>query len=202
MKRKATIQQITMTALAVFGLVFSSEAATEGQVDRSAENVVRFISDAPFEDFEGVTSEIDGYVYWEKDTLSPGTGYDNSKIYFEVLLSDLETGIGMRDRDMREDYLETGKYPYAKFEGTIGEVRRKSDSSVVVWSSGTMTIHGVTNDLTLQSTVTLRNGAYRIESQFPIRLGDYKIEVPQMLFMRISETVEVELDFVVTRAER
>ena len=39
--------------------------AGEYHVDKERENQVKFISDAPLEDFEGVTDKIDGYIFWE-----------------------------------------------------------------------------------------------------------------------------------------
>ncbi len=65
--------------------------AAEYQVDKSQKNLVKFISDAPMEDFEGVTDKIDGYLFFEGDNLLQG-----SEMYFEVDLNSLDTGIGLR----------------------------------------------------------------------------------------------------------
>ena len=83
-------------------------------VDKSAENMVKFISDAPIEDFEGVTSSIDGYLFWEGDDL-----LNQSELYFEVDLNTVDTGIGLRNRHMRENYLHTDKFPKTHFTAKL-----------------------------------------------------------------------------------
>ena len=169
--------------------------AVELHVDENADNKVTFYSDAPVEDFKGVTDKIDGYVYWEADSLTRGANFPNSEFYFEVLLESLDTGIGMRNEDMRKDFLETDQYPYAKYRGYISRVSRDTDSTYTVTVKGEMTIHGVTNELQTINTVTRQGNQYRIESDFAVQLPDYNINVPELLFMRISETIELELDF-------
>ena len=56
-------------------------AKVEHQVDKSKKNVVKFISDAPVEDFEGITSSIDGYMLGEKGD------FKGTELYFEVDLN-------------------------------------------------------------------------------------------------------------------
>ena len=169
--------------------------AVELHVDEEADNNVTFYSDAPVEDFKGVTDRIDGYVYWEGDTLSRGANFPNSEFYFEVLLESIDTGIGMRNEDMRQDFLETDRYPYAKYRGYISRVSRDTANMFTVTVKGEMTIHGVTNDLQTINTVTRHGDRYRVASAFAVQLPDYDISVPELLFMRISETIELELDF-------
>ena len=41
--------------------------AKEYHVKKSDKNIVKFISNAPIEDFEGVTDNIDGYLFYEKN---------------------------------------------------------------------------------------------------------------------------------------
>ena len=48
-------------------------------MDKSRQNQVKFVSNAPIEDFEGVTDKIDGFIFWENDDLTK-----NSALYFEV----------------------------------------------------------------------------------------------------------------------
>ena len=94
--------------LAICFFTYYSSFSKEYNVDKSAKNIVKFISDAPMEDFEGITDKIDGYLI--NDDIS---NLKNSEFYFEVDLNSVKTGIALRDRHMREDYLNTAK-PFAK----------------------------------------------------------------------------------------
>lgn len=161
-------------------------------VDKGKNNLVKFISKTPIESFEGVTNQIDGYMYWEGESLT-----NKSQLYFEVNLDALDTGIGLRNRHMKENYLETFRYPYAQFNGKIIKEDAESNNKSKVTVDGEMFIHGVAKKLTISGTIEKNKPSYRIQSEFTIKLSDYKIEVPSLMFMRISEEIKLVLDFFI-----
>ncbi len=164
-------------------------AQVEYHVDRESANMVKFISDAPVEDFEGVTKNIDGYLSHTSDGIT-----DGSKLYFEVDLRTVDTGIGLRNRHMREDYLHTDKYPFAKFTGRIVEAE-PSGGKIKVTLRGHMDIHGVKKAMKISGTVSEKAGALHIATTFDVKLTDHKIEVPSFMFLKIDETMKLVLDF-------
>ncbi len=177
--------------------IVSAAAASAGEyhVDTTAARMVKFISDAPLENFDGTTSRIDGFAIIPFDTLQAGTGYDSSKFYFEVDLNALDTGIGLRNRHMRENYLETGQFPFAQFAGRISDAVREADSAFHLTIAGGMTIHGVKQPKSAAILAAKEGSRYHVRGQFPVALPDYKIKVPKLMFMKISDTVQVQLDF-------
>lgn len=179
---------IRILLLAIFLSV--SVNATEYNVDKKKTNLVKFISDAPVEDFEGVTNIIDGYVFFEGDDL-----LNKSNLHFEVDLRKIDTGIGLRNRHMRENYLHTDKYPYAVYEGKIIKADKKNDNSYNVEVDGKMTIHGVTKPLKVKGTLERKDKNINIKSNFEIKLTDYNIEVPKFMFLKISEVMRLIVDF-------
>lgn len=178
----------------LFPVLFFCIAAVsaEYQVDLEQKNVVKFISKAPMESFEGVTDKIDGYVTWEDEDFT-----NNSEIYFEVDLNSLDTGIGLRNRHMRDNYLETDKYPFTHFAGKIVEAIKQDDGSVKVKAEGTMFIHGVEKPITVEGIFMPVENGYRITTGFVVKLTDYKIKVPKLMFFKIDERMKLHLDFFV-----
>lgn len=174
--------------------------AIEYNVDTAAANRVRFVSEAPIETFEGVTRRIDGYVAWKGDSLTPGGSYEGSQVYLEVELDALDTGIGLRNRHMRENYLETDRYPYASYQGRIVAVDSAEGGALSVKSMGKLAIHGVKRDLEIACVVTPAGGGYRIQGAFEVRLPDFGIAIPSLMFLKINETVDLDLDFHVRPA--
>jgi polyisoprenoid-binding protein YceI len=164
--------------------------ATEQNVDKSQKNLVKFTSDAKIENFDGTTDKIDGYMYWDGDDI-----LSKSQIYFEVDLRTIDTGIGLRNRHMREDYLETDKYPMTNFKGKLIKADKTSSGSYNVTAEGNMFIHGVTKPLTINATMTPTGNGFRIKSNFEVKLSDYKIPIPQLMFLKISEIMKLQLDF-------
>jgi polyisoprenoid-binding protein YceI len=176
-----------LICLLLCGFAVSAQTV-EYHVDTKAKNVVKFISDAPVEDFEGVTSKIDGYLKHIGSSLNEG-----SELYFEVDLRTLDTGIGLRNRHMREEYLHTDKYPYAKFSGTIVSVR-DAGSSRTANVKGTMDIHGVKKSMEVTTSLSTTSTGMRAKVSFIVKLTDHKIEVPKFMFLKISEDMKLELD--------
>lgn len=179
----------------------SPALAAEFHVDTDAERRVVFVSDAPIESFDGVTEKIDGYAVLPADRLADVTDFSQTKFYIEVDLASLDTGIGLRNRDMREDYLHTDEFPYAMYSGSIDSVTSLNDSTFLSYTSGDLTIHGVTKSHTTTDTVTARNGRYHVASHFPVALPDHHIEIPQLMFLKINEVVELDLWFVLKRVD-
>ncbi len=169
----------------------------EYQVDKAQKNLVKFISDAPMEDFEGITDKIDGYIFWEGEDL-----LNKSEMYFEVDLSSLDTGIGLRNRHMRENYLETEKFPFTHFTGHLTSADKLAEGEYQVTAQGTMFIHGVEKNLTVEGKIVSIPEGYQIQAKFITPLSDYNIEIPQLMFFKIDENMRLELDFYVKPADK
>ncbi len=176
-------------------LFFCYVYASEYNVDRDQANEVKFISDAPFEDFEGITSQIDGYVFWKDERFDENIDKAASRLYFEVELATMKTGIGMRDRDMREDYLETDKYPRAVYDAKIIAIDPLGNNSYRVTAEGDFSIHGVSQPREIIATVEMEQNDFHVVSAFTVNLKDHNIKVPKLLFLRIGEVIKIELDF-------
>ncbi len=176
-------------------MMFQIANSAEYTVDNSKKNVVKFISEAPVEQFEGVTEKIDGYFYSEKGDIL------NAEIYFEVNLNNVDTGIGLRNRHMREDYLHTSKYPKTTFKGKISDLKKISETELDVIVKGSYFLHGITKEREISGKIYLLDNGMKIKSEFVVKLTDHKIDVPKFMFMKISEDIKVYLDFIVKKVK-
>ena len=175
-------------------LLFSAMAsAGEWHVDKNAQNEVRFTSEVVVLTFDGVTDQIDGYLYWEGEKMFE----KNSQLQFDVDLNTVETGIGKRDRDMR-DVLATDKWPVTTFKGTISEYS-KIDSSVTAYrvtSKGTIFIHGVERELEVPAIVAREGDQMHVTARFMVLLKDFNIEAPSLAaFVKVSQEIHLKVDF-------
>lgn len=183
----------TLLILLIAAISFNITIAAEYHVDKDKKNEVKFISDAPIEDFEGVTEKIDGYLFNSDGELK------GSEVYFEVDLNSVDTGIGLRNTHMRDNYLHTDKYPITHFTGKIYNVK-KSGNKYKVKAKGVMFIHGVKRDKDIEAElVEDKSGNFRIKSQFVIPISKYDIEVPSLMFQKIDENMDLRLDFHVKK---
>lgn len=176
--------------------LWGSEYVQEYQVDLDAQNTVRFVSRAAIEEFEGVTDRIDGFVLLATERLEPGLDGDGTELYFEVDLASLDTGIKLRNRHMRDNYLEVRKYPYATLEGRLGSVQAMGGGSFRVALVGTFTIHGVSRRTSVPCEAVEAGAGYRVRCTWELLLSDYDIEIPKIMFMKLANEIRMELDFV------
>ncbi len=184
---------------AAFGYL-GPASAQEYQVDLQRKNRVRFVSDAPLEDFEGVTERIDGFLFLEGEGLGGETDLTASEFYFEVDLASLDTGIGLRNRHMRDNYLETEEYPFAAFSGRVVELVEASAGTYRARSRGTFSVHGVGREREIECDGVPDQGGLRVRCAFQVVLSDHDIPIPRLMFMKINEVMELDLDFFLSPA--
>jgi polyisoprenoid-binding protein YceI len=158
------------------------------------------------EDFEGHTSRVEGEV---KLAPKAGAGGEQVQARVEIDLASMDTGNGMRDRHMRDKYLETDRYPKAVFTllhlESPARLELHPDQPATVRVAGTLSMHGVERPLTTDVSVTrvtretiggraFPAEALRVHTAFPVRLSDYRISTPRFLFIKMSNTVRLEID--------
>lgn len=167
--------------------------SSEYNVKKSDKNIVKFLSDAPIENFEGITNNIDGFLYFESELTN------NSQLHFEVDLRTIDTGIGLRNRHMRENYLETDKYPMAVYEGKIVNAEKIGNNKYKVKVVGNMKIHGVARKQNVEGTLEFLGDDINITTDFIVKLTDHNIEVPRLMFLKINENMQLHLDFLLEK---
>lgn len=196
-------RRLSAVAAALLAMAATLPGAGAGQafhVDRRAANVVRFVSRAATEEFEGVTSKIDGYVTLDDPALGPRAGSGATELHLEVDLASLETGIGLRDRHMRDRYLEVSRYPFAVYHGRILRAEPEGGDSWRVTARGELEIHGVVRPRDLTCRVEVRGQGYRARCAFEVLLSDHRIEIPKVMFLKLANEISLELDFSVAPA--
>ena len=187
------------------GLLACSSMGAAGQeyhVDRDADNEVRFISQAPIEEVVGVTDHIDGYVLFNGLRLEEGSATEGTQLYLEVDLASLDTGLGLRNRHMRNNYLEVEEFPYAVFDATVGRVEATADGVFRVAAQGILNIHGVERVREIPCDVSERGEGYGVRCACTVLLSDFNIEIPRMMFLKLANEVRLELNFTVRPAQQ
>ncbi len=211
MARKPKLMEDKVKKIAPFALALLLAASALAQTstktfyanDEKKRDVVTFTSKAPLETIHGTTADVIGFV--EADITDVGL----TRARFEVDLASLKTGIGMRDGHMREQYLETDKYPKAIFELTrvvsSSQKTLEDQKTVDVVAEGNFSVHGVTKPITVPLKVTyyqesegtkarLPGDMIRIAGTWTLLLSDYKIERPQFIILKLDDKQKVDID--------
>jgi len=171
--------------LFVFFSAFSFLTYSQNFVTEDGKAV--FTSKAPLNEFDGVSQKLHGLV-----------DLDKNLVYFYLDLNTLDTGIGLRDRHMRENYLETDKYPFAEFTGKMLTVPDlDSGDWVAVEVEGIFKIHGKEKQIQIPGMLKKEEkGLVKLQADFEVLLGDFDIEIPKLVFYELAEKqlVHIEAD--------
>ena len=196
-----TVHVISLTLVGIFfgTTVLSGQQAY--QVALESDRLVRFTSSTAIDEFEGTTERLDGLVLLNTEELTDRTGGAESEIYFEVDLASLDTGIGMRDRQMRDSYLEVDRYPYAAFGGTIEQVTSLPGEMFQVTTQGILGIHGIEQERALTCNLATVNEGYRANCSFSVFLSDHDIEIPKLMFLKLNNEIRMDLNFILEPVE-
>ena len=100
----------------------------------------------------------------------------------KVKLDSLDTGIELRNRHMKEKYLETAKHPDATLVVPPTTLQPGEQPF-----KGTLTLHGVTKPV----TGTLKYEPPQVQLAFPLTLSDFSIAIPSYLGIKVAEKVDV-----------
>ncbi len=163
----------------------------------SSHNDVEFRSEAASETVVGKTRTVTGFV-----ELDPASDASPARGEIHVDLTSLKTGIDLRDRHMRENHLETGRYPEAVFTMTslslpTGALVEGVRTAVRV--QGKLNLHGVEREVSPETYLTFTGGgnpSLRVESRFSVKLADYNIKRPQFLVLRLADEQKIEVNLL------
>ena len=121
---------------------------------------------------------------------------DGTRVAVSVPLATLDTGIEVRNRHMREKYLETDKYPNATLLVERSSIKLPAEGATVQGSGrGEMTLHGKTKPVTFQYVIRRENGVYVAEGRVPLNMKEFDINIPSYLGVTVKPDVETAVTF-------
>jgi polyisoprenoid-binding protein YceI len=104
-----------------------------------------------------------------------------------------ETGSTMRDRKMHGEVLESGRYPEIAFrpDHIEGPVSLQGKSTVQV--HGVFAIHGSDHELIVPADIEMSADRWSAVLHFAIPYEKWGMKNPSTLFLRVSDSVQIDL---------
>lgn len=118
---------------------------------------------------------------------------EGGSVLITVKVDSLVTGIELRDRHMKEKYLETGKYPTATLEVDKSKLHFPDGHAVTGSADGKLTLHGVTRVVKVSYSADGDSNKAKVDGTMRINMNDFKIEVPNYLGVTVKPNVNVEV---------
>ncbi len=145
---------------------------------------IKFFSDAAIEDITAQNTKT-------SSIFNEATG----EIVFSVPIKEFEFEKSLMKQHFNEKYMESEQFPKAVFQGKISGYQSSTAGEQKATAAGKLTIHGITNEVQIPGTIENSNGALKMKAKFIVKLVDYKIKIPQLLWKNIAEEVEVTVEF-------
>lgn len=118
------------------------------------------------------------------------------EIVFSIPISEFQFAKSLMQEHFNEKYMDTDKYPKSTFKGTVSGFDASAAGTQNAKATGKLTIHGVERDVEIPGTIEKSGDKLLFKSKFIVKLEDYKVDRPQLLWQNIAEQVEVTIDFV------
>ena len=154
-------------------------------IDRAGK--ATFFSSAPMEDIEAHSSQAVSIF-----------DVQSGEIAASVLMRSFNFRKALMEEHFNENYVESDKFPKATFKGKVTNVSAldtKKDGKYSLDVTGEITLHGVTQPVQVKAEAIVQGGAMQAKAVFPLKVKDFKIQVPRLVINNIAEEVEVTVQF-------
>ena len=157
-----------------------------GQLYMAQNGEVSFFSKTPLEDIDATNKQVSSII-----------NSATNEVAVQMRVTQFTFPNKLMQEHFNENYLESEKYPSATFKGKIKEVvDLKVPGTYAITAVGTATIHGVTKPIEIKGTIVSTGQTLSFNGQFDVKLVDYKVDIPKIVFAKIAETIQVKSKIV------
>ena len=115
-------------------------------------------------------------------------------VVFQALIKSFHFERALMEEHFNENYMESDKIPKSIFKGKItnlSSVNFTKPGTYDITVDGDLTIHDVTNKVSIKGTLEVVSGGINANSKFNIVPEDYKITIPGVVRDKIDKNLEV-----------
>jgi polyisoprenoid-binding protein YceI len=180
---------LASASLVLLGSSASLGAAGPASLGAVSDSRVGFLATGPAGmKIEGTTSDL-------KLVDSP------ESVVLTVPLANLTTGIALRDRHMKEKYLEVGAYPDTTLTIARSALKLPAGSDKMEGDvPATLRLHGQTRAVTVHYDASPDGDGYAAHGRFRVNMTYFGVHVPSYLGVTVKPDVDVFASFKVGRS--
>ena len=141
---------------------------------------------------EGTSRELEGRAVVQGD----GTG----RVQVRAKVASFDSGNSNRDAHMREATREP-VHPYASVKGTLSGIHLPLTGPVEVPMPATVELNGERQPATIVVSLRAEGSNLRARFSFPISLESFKVERPELLFVKVDDRAEISGDLVFAESQ-
>jgi polyisoprenoid-binding protein YceI len=176
------MKKFLLSAIALFLLVTASFAQKIGTKDAK----VAFDATSSVENIKAVNNS--GQV-----VVNTSSG----DVAARVLIKNFIFKQSLMQEHFNENYMESTKYPNSTLKGKISnlsEVKFGTDGTYKAKITGTLEMHGVTKNVEIPATITVKGDKTTFKSDFKIACADYNIAIPSLVADKVAKEVKISIE--------
>ncbi len=173
-----------MKKLTFLILFLSTVVGYSQNLYKAVDGEIAFFSETVMENIDAVNKDV-------KALINTKTG----EVAFIVANVGFHFEKPLMEEHFNENYMESDKYKTSVFKGkVIGDVDYTKDGEYIVKVKGELNMHGVEKEREIDGRIVVKDGGFKVASNFNVNLKDHKIKVPKLVVKNIAETVKVTVD--------
>lgn len=181
------MKKLILAAVVICGI--TSTAFAQKYITRTGK--VTFFSATSLENIEAFTNEA-------ASVLDAATG----DVVFQIPIKSFRFEKSLMQEHFNENYMESSQFPKAEFKGAITDMSKvdfTKNGKYDVTTKGAMTIHGVTKNVSVPGTVTVKGNSVTINTVFNVAPKDYEINIPGVVENKIAKEIEVTVNSILEK---
>jgi polyisoprenoid-binding protein YceI len=103
----------------------------------------------------------------------------------------ITTGSGLRDSQMRREFLITDRFPVITLRGTVMPIEPVTKIAFRAIVQGQLTIKDVTRGIEFPVRVIALRDSYLVDGQVTVKMTDFHIPIPRFLIFVAEDPVDV-----------
>lgn len=120
-------------------------------------------------------------------------------VVFTVPVASVKTGIKLRDRHMRDKYVEVSKYPNVTLQLSIADIRLPASAgeTIEAQASGVFQIHGKSSQVIVSYIIKKKKKKkFLLEGSFSFNTEEHGIKIPSYLGITVDPDMRAEAKFL------
>jgi len=176
-----------MKKLGILAIMLVFAQTIHAQKYMTQNGVISFFSSTPVEDIEAVNNQVSAVL-----------NADNGQIASVLLMKAFNFEKALMQEHFNEKYVESEKYPKSTFKGNVvnfEELDLSEGKANKIVISGSLSIHGVSNDVKVNGVLTNIDGVMDLKFKFNVAVADYNIEIPGPVKEKIAKSIAIDAHF-------
>ncbi|WP_396171654.1 YceI family protein [Flavobacterium sp.] len=175
------------TVIILLFFVFTGSFAQK--IMNTATGIINFEASVPFYEEVAATNK----------TVSAILNLKTGQLNCVVQMKNFRFKLSLMEEHFNIKYLETDDYPQATFKGIIEgfNINIIGNSAKEFKLNGELKIHGVSKKINTIVFLKKEGKSLEIVSDFKVNTKDFNIQIPEILKMKVAETVTVKYYFLV-----